>query len=475
MLVLQAGMAVSAQETEISTRQLNMPADGVTLCTQQLQQAIDQISQKGGGRLVLTEGTYLTGGLTLRSSVELHLEEGATLLGSTNPYDYPLVNVGKTDDQRNDNASMALLMGDGAEHISITGSGVIDGQGLQLALNADSLHHTGERPDPHYNQRRQRCSELARPKLFFFYRCSDVLVEGVRLRNSANWGLSFDLCERMRLNNLDIENRAYWNNDGIDLTDCQHVKVTDCRINAADDGVCLKSYHPDSYCYDVEVARCDIRSSASAVKFGTASWGGFRNIYVHDIKVQDTFRSAIAIECVDGGIADSILVERIEASNTGNALFLRLGQRAGDRPSVLRNVTIRQLRCEVPFGRPDIDYDLRGPEVDYFHNIHPAPICGIPGHCIENVYLEDISITYPGWATKGMAYMPLWRKGDVPEQISKYPEFTMFGELPSWGLYLRHIRNITLKDVHLDLKDYDFRPAIVEEDVEGLVRITRKP
>lgn len=287
MLVLQAGMAASAQEKEISTRQLNMPADGVTLCTQQLQQAIDQISQKGGGRLVLTEGTYLTGGLTLRSSVELHLEEGATLLGSTNPYDYPLVNVGKTDDQRNDNASMALLMGDGAEHISITGSGVIDGQGLQLALNADSLHHTGERPDPHYNQRRQRCSELARPKLFFFYRCSDVLVEGVRLRNSANWGLSFDLCERMRLNNLDIENRAYWNNDGIDLTDCQHVKVTDCRINAADDGVCLKSYHPDSYCYDVEVARCDIRS-------------------------------AIAIECVDGGIADSILVER----------------------------------CEVPFGRP---------------------------------------------------------------------------------------------------------------------------
>ena len=69
-----------------------------------------------------------------------------------------------------------------------------------------------------------------------------------------------------------------------------------------------------------------------------------------------------------------------------------------------------------------------------------------------------------------MAYIPLWRKGDVPEQIDKYPEFTMFGELPSWGLYLRHIRNITLKNVRLTLKDYDFRPAIVEEDVEGLIR-----
>jgi hypothetical protein len=67
-----------------------------------------------------------------------------------------------------------------------------------------------------------------------------------------------------------------------------------------------------------------------------------------------------------------------------------------------------------------------------------------------------------------MAYMPLWRKGDVPEQIQKYPEFTMFGELPSWGLYLRHIRNIKLKDVQLKLLDEDFRPAIVDEDVEGL-------
>ena len=148
-----------------------------------------------------------------------------------------------------------------------------------------------------------------------------------------------------------------------------------------------------------------------------------------------------------------------------------MGQRAGERASVLKNVTIRQLKCQVPFGRPDIDYDLRGPEVDYFHNIHPAPICGIPGHPIENVTLENIQIQYPGRATKGMAYMPLWRKGDVPEQIDKYPEFTMFGELPSWGLYLRHIRNITLKNIQLSLAADDFRPMIVDEDVEGLRQI----
>lgn len=471
MFLLSIGTAMPAWgQKQLTTAGMSIPADGKTVCTQQLQQAIDAIAKNGGGRLVFTKGSYLTGGLMLRSGVELHLEEGATLLGSTNPYDYQSICIAHSSDNRNDNAAMALIMADGADHISITGSGTIDGQGLQLALNIDSLHHTGERIDPNYNQRRQRPSETARPKLFFLYGCKNVTVEGVKLRSSANWGLSLHLCQQVQLQHLDIENRAYWNNDGIDLTDCQHVLVADCHINSADDGVCLKSYHADSECYDIEIARCNIRSSASAVKFGTASWGGFRKVYVHDIKVSDTFRSAIAIESVDGAQIDSVLVERVEAHNTGNPIFMRLGQRAGDRKGSLRNVVIRDLTCQVPFGRPDEAYDLRGPEVDFFHNPFPSSICGIPGNCIEHITLQDIKIIYPGRATKGMAYMPLWRKHDVSEQIGKYPEFTMFGELPAWGFYLRHVRDITFKNVQLSVADDDFRPAIVEEDVEGFVK-----
>ena len=453
----------------LQTDQLKIPADGQSLCTQPLQQAIDDIYKKGGGRLVLTKGIYLTGGLMLRSGVELYLEEGATLLGSTNPCDYQPINITETDDTRHDNASMALIMADGAEHISIMGSGTIDGQGLQLALNVDSLHHTGERPDPYYNLRRMRPSETARSKLLFLHGCSDVRIDGVKFRSSANWGLSLHLCEQVRLTQLDIVNRAYWNNDGIDLTDCKYVLVADCKINSADDGICLKSYHADSECYDIEIARCNIRSSASAIKFGTASWGGFRKVYIHDVKVQDTFRSAIAIESVDGGQIDDILVERIEAKNTGNAFFLRLGQRAGQRPGSLRNVTIRQLKCEVPFGRPDEAYDIRGPEVDFFHNPFPASICGIPGNCIENVILEDIEVSYPGRASKGMAYIPLWRIKDVPEQVQKYPEFTMFGELPAWALYVRHVKGLMLHDIRFSLRDTDFRPAFVFDDAKDVI------
>ena len=479
LLLLLSWHIAWASALNITTEQLGLTKDRGQLCTKALQAAIDKISVNGGGRLTFTTGAYLTGTLILKSHVELFFEEGAVLLGSTNPYDYQLLQTESIQDTRNDNASMALLMADGGEDIVIRGQGCIDGQGLQLALNIDSLHHTGERIDAHYNVRRQRPSELVRPKLLFFYRCKDISICDMYLKNSANWGLSFELCEQMTLQNLHIQNRAYWNNDGIDLTDCRHVEINDCQINSADDGICLKSYHvtapPCSVCggiataHTIRIHDCDIRSSASAVKFGTASWGSIKDVHISDIKIADTFRSCVAIESVDGAQIDSILVERIHAKNTDNAIFLRLGQRTGNRKGCLKNITIRNLSCEIPFGRPDENYDLRGPEVDFFHNPFPSSICGIPDNRIENVVLEDIKISCPGRATQGMAYMPLWRVGDVPEQVEKSPEFSMFGELPSWGFYVRHVDGITFKNVHLLLRDADFRPAFVLDDVRHVV------
>ena len=437
--------------------------------TRALQAMIDKASKDGGGRITFSQGEYLIRQLELRNGIELYLEEGACLLGSTSPYDYKPVDAGQVVSDLKDNSHRGLIMAKNVKGISITGKGVIDGQGQTLALSIDSLHHTGEMIDPNYNTRRQRPSELARPTLLNIVGCEDVRIEGVHLRNSAGWGLSFNRCNGVVLRHLDIHNRAYWNNDGIDLTDCHDVVVEDCRVNSADDGICLKSYDPASGNVDIVISNCEIKSSASAVKFGSASYGSFRRIHIRNIRVFDTFRSALAIESVDGAVIEDVVADSITAINTGNALFIRLGQRSGKRKGAIRHIRITNLVAQIPFGRPDIDYDLRGPEVDYFHNIHPAPICGIPGNYIEDVLLENVNIVYPGRASKGMAYMPLWRKEDVPEQIDKYPEFTMFGELPSWGFYLRHVRGITLRNVQLALEAEDFRPAIVDEDVSGLV------
>nr|WP_315251119.1 glycosyl hydrolase family 28 protein [uncultured Flavobacterium sp.] len=445
-------------------------ADGKTLNTVAIQKAIDAAFKNKGGRVVFPKGIFLSGSIILKSNVTLYFQEESVLLGSTNPKDYfNMVFEGRPDSaKKDDNSQMALILANKANNITIKGKGKIDGQGLKLALNIDSLHHAGIAVDPKYNFRRNRPSETMRPKLFRFSQCENITIEGLKTGEASCWGLSFELCSNLTLNNLTIVNRSYWNNDGIDITDCKNVKVTNCDINAADDGICLKSYYP-GYCNDsVYIANCTIKSSASAIKFGTASFGGFKNVTIKDIKVYDTFRSAIAIESVDGAVIENIDVSNIEAVNTGNAVFIRLGQRTGDKPGSIKNVHLKNIKVQVPFGRPDSNYDLRGPEVDFFHNPFPASIVGLEGYAVENVILENIEINYPGRASRGMAYIPLSRLNQVPEAKKDYPEFSMFGELPAYGFYVRHVNGISMKNIKLTLVDADFRPAFVFDDVKGI-------
>lgn len=452
-------------EKVVSAKDMNIVGDGKTMNTKAIQKAIDFCStQKGGGRLVFPKGEYLTGTLVMKSNVTLEVEKDAVIYGSTNPYDYYALEETKGKD----NSALALIVADKVQNIKIIGEGLIDGNGRELALNIDSLHHIGERVDPNYTTRLNRPNETMRPKLFFMSNCENILVQGLQLKNSACWGLSFDRCNNLTIKYIYFENRAYWNNDGIDVTDGKHVRISHCYINSADDGICLKSYHVGEYCDDVEVSDCEIISSASAVKFGTASWGGFKNITVRNIKVKDTYRSAIAIECVDGGHIDNVLVDNIHAENTGNAIFIRLGHRYNEKPGTLKNVTIRNLYVDIPFGRPDEGYDMYGPALSFFHNPIPSSITGIPGHCVENVTLENIEVLCPGKASKGMAYVPLSRIDKIPENIEKYPEFSMFGELPAYGIFVRHVRGLTMKNVQYKLKAHDFRPPYVFDDVEGL-------
>lgn len=459
---LLAALPTFAGKTLIAS-ELGIVGDGQTLCTEAIQAAIDRLGQKGGGTLRFTAGTYLTGCIVLRSGVELQIDRGAVLSGSTNPQHYQSLIASEAKD----NSTMALIVADGVSNIAITGSGLIDGNGRALALNIDSLLNIPTEKDSNGPPQRRRASEPLRPKLFFFSNCDNVHIDGLQLKNSACWGLSFHSCKNLTVENIAFENRAYWNNDGIDVTDCKDVVIRHCDINSADDGICLKSYDTTSCNERVLIEDCQIRSSASAVKFGTASWGGFRHITVRNIRVKDTFRSAIALECVDGGTLEDVLVEDIHATNTGNPIFIRLGHRGGGTMGVARRITIRNVFVEMAFGVPDIDYDLRGPGFSVY-NPRPSSITGIPGHHVEDVTLEDIELIYPGRASKGIWYYPLSQIHQVPEKIRDYPEFSMFGELPAWGFYVRHVRGLTFRNVRLSLKDEDFRPAFVFDDARGV-------
>ncbi|MCL3779340.1 glycoside hydrolase family 28 protein [Prolixibacteraceae bacterium JC049] len=471
MLILWMDVSASlCAQNRIDVTKHGVVSDGEVVNTKAIQQLIDKESKKGGTTLVFPQGSYLTGSLVMKSNVNIYLEKGAVLLGSTNPMDYEKIEMpGRPESpKKDDNSQMALLVAHKANHFTISGKGTIDGQGRKLALNIDSLHHAGVLIDPKYNYRRHRPNETARPKLVRFSQCNNVRLEGLTMKNSACWGLSFELCKKLVLENLKIENRAYWNNDGMDISDCNNVVVNNCDVNSADDGICLKSYYP-GYCNDtIRITNCTIRSSASAIKFGTASFGGFKNVTIDNIKVYDTFRSAIAIESVDGAIIENIEASNIEAKNTGNAIFIRLGHRGGEKPGAIKNVYLHNIQVEIPFGRPDINYDMRGPAVGFFHNPIPSSITGIPGFQVENVKLENIEVTCPGRASKGMAYVPVSRLDQVPNNIKGYPEFTMFGELPSWGMYVRHVNGIEMNNVKFSLTDTDYRPAFVFDQVEKL-------
>lgn len=429
--------------------------DGRTLNTKAIQAAIDAVYEERGGRVVIPPGRYLTGSIILKTGVELYLETNAQILGSTDPDDYIKLN-----------RWLALILADGQHHLSITGEGEIDGQGRALALHIDSLFYAGKIDSAQYNFVEMRPSHYIRPQLIELVNCSHIEISGITLRNAACWVQTYDRCSYLRIDRVRVESDAYWNNDGMDIQDCRNVRITDCFVNSADDGICLKSQSAAHGCDSVFIARCTIRSSASAIKFGTVSHGGFRDVEIRDIEVYDTFRSAIAIECVDGGLLDNILVDHVEARNTGNALFIRLGQRnQKGEAGRLRNVIIRNMDVEVAFDRPDKAYDLRGPELPFFHNTFPASITGIPGHPVQNVRLENVVIRYPGRGNTGLAHMPLYRLDAVPENSAAYPEFSMFGELPSWGLYVRHVDGLTLKNFRISIDAPDYRPGLVFDDV----------
>ncbi|WP_242093124.1 glycoside hydrolase family 28 protein [Aestuariivivens sediminicola] len=431
--------------------------DGKTLNTEHIQGIIDSLEQAGGGTLIFPKGTFLSGSLEIKSNITIYLREEAVLMGTADPYQY-----------RKGIGNLAFLFGGHAENIAILGKGSIDGQGRALALAIDSLHHIGERIDPNYNLRRMRPHESFRPELLNLKQCKNITINGVTLKNSAGWLQTIEQCNKVVYDSVKVYNRAYWNNDGFDIVDCHNVRITNCNVDAADDGICLKSHSADHFNDQIYISNCTVRSSASAIKFGTASLGGFKNVTIEDIEVFDTFRSAIAIESVDGGVIENIKVNNVVAKNTGNAIFIRLGHRSGERPGSVKHINLKNINVEVPFGRPDINYDLRGPEVDFFHNPFPASIAGIPEYRIEDVHLENIQISYPGRATKGMAYVPLSRLEQVPERIENYPEFSMFGELPAWGFYVRHAKGITFKNISLTLQDSDYRPAFVFDDVIDL-------
>ncbi|MFT3934855.1 MAG: glycosyl hydrolase family 28 protein [Chitinophagaceae bacterium] len=453
--------------------------DGRTINTKFIQKAIDDVSASGGGKVIVPAGNFMTGTLLLKSNVNLHVNLGGVLLGSHSTADYA-----------KGNWHTSLIVGVDQQHVSITGEGIIDGQGQELMLDVFKKLRSGEtKSDSEWLYKRP--GEAGRAKVVYFQNCTDVKVSDITLKNASNWVQDYRQCDGVIINHITVQSTAYWNNDGLDVTDSKNVRITHCFINSSDDGICLKSENPKFGCDNFYIDSNIVRSSANGFKMGTANYGGFRNITVRNLLVYDTYRSAIALEAVDGGTMQNIDIRNVEGKNTGNAIFIRVGHRnkTGD-VSTSNNIYIANVKVQTPLLKPDQGYPIEGPPdhlkpgIDkmprrpgsfhiYGHpflpyNLVPSSITGVPGHPVKGITLENIELIYGGRAQKEIANIPLTAVTSVDENEAGYPDFSMFGEIPAWGLYMRHAEGIKLINVKMRYEEEDFRPAIVTDDVKGI-------
>lgn len=451
------GFSLTAKDFTVSD--FGAKNDGFTINTNTIQKAIDFVHEQGGGRLIFETGSYVTGSIYLKSNVTLHLEQGATILGSTNPFDY--IKDAKI-------GWMSMIFAVNQENIGITGKGTINGRGFLTAYNMVNYIHRGIYTDP---LKYDRPNETNRPQNIYFRECKNIRIVDITLRDPGSWNQTYDQCQNLYVDHIYVDSKSYWNNDGIDIVDCDGVVIKNSYFDAADDVICFKSHSAEHMCQNVVVDNCVGRSSANGLKFGTVSRGGFKNFKITNLTIFDTFRSAITLAAVDGGEIENIVIDGVRSINTGNVIYLRLGDRwAKGKKPYMKNVTISNVYAEVPLTKPDAGYNYEGPVEDLPRNISPASIVGLVENKIQGVHLKNIQIVYPGegnplYAKRGLSAEEL---DGVPEMRDAYPEFSQFKELPAWAFYVRHAEGVSFENVTFTAKKKDYRPSVVLDDVKDV-------
>ncbi|NIA12984.1 MAG: DUF1565 domain-containing protein [Nitrospiraceae bacterium] len=443
------GQHLKARQVEFNILEYGAIEGGDVLCTQALQGAIDACALAGGGRVTVPSGTFLTGGVELRDRVNLHLEPKAVLLGSPWFRDYP-PHEPRTKARYDRYLRTSLLFAQGADGISVTGEGTLNGNSQSPNDFMD-----GDRRAKH------------RPCIIWFDECTNVTVKDVTFTSSGFWTETYTRCRNVWVDGITVMDSTFRNNDGCNIVDCENVVVENCDIDALDDGICLKAYTPEG-CKNVVIRNNRVRSLCNGIKAGTDSSGGFQNILIENNTVWQTGIAGLALECVDGGVMRNVTVRNIEMDVVETPIFIKLGDRnrpvyvdgVETTPSVgtLQDVHISGIRATVNDAKKYTD------EERAVHNYTPyaSSITGIPGHFVERVTIHDVDIEILGG-------FPVRTEEDaqrtVEEKSTKYPENRMFGVLPAYGFYIRHAKDLRLSDIRIAIRQEDARPAFVLDDV----------
>lgn len=409
--------------------------DGLTSDTRAIQNAIDKACQNKGGMVSVPAGVYKIGTLILKDHVNLHLQAGAMLLGSPDYKDYTAIEQKMPSRTKDLYAKYAMIFAEDAKYISITGSGVIHGNGLK-------------------NFQEVRPQNL-RPFLMRLVNCGNITIRDVQLQESANWTLHLLACKDVNIDGLVIENRARGNRDGLDIDACERVTVSNSRFLTTDDAIVLKTTN-DGFCQDISISNCIMRTTGSAIKIGTESNSGFKNITVSNCVFKDVPNHAgIELMTVDGGMMQNILIQNIVMDNVNTPIFIRLGNRA--RPYQAGQYVSKIAEVK----------DIQINNVSVRNAKSPSSIMGMHSQKIKNVSISNYTVNYL-WTQKPGPY------NKVPFAEFLYPMSTMFKNLPAYGLYCRNVDGLHLQNIKMYAAEKESRPAFAFDRVNDLELLSLK-
>ena len=470
--MLLGPLAMTAMAKDYNIIDYGARNDTTVLSTDALQQAIDACSKAGGGRVVVPTGNYKIGSIVLRSHVNLYLESGATLFGSTRLQDYRQMQSDYVS-LRTQTPTIQLIYADKVRDVCISGNGTIDGRGRvfkKLTWNDEGI---------------------TRPHLLRIIRGEDITVRDITLRNSGCWMQHYLACDRLRIDGIKVFNRNNYNNDALDLDGCHEVIVTNMMADSDDDAITLKSTSP-RLCENIRISDCMVSSHCNAVKLGTETNGGFRNINISDIVIKPSKdqssqffgapskigTSAISLEIVDGGVMENVSLSDIRVEGTESPIFIRLGNRGRGYKLRGRSEVRGEKRGLSGTGNDDtitelipIDHvgHISGVRLDNIQirnaGAMGCSITGLPGHPVENVSLSNITLHHKGGVTADE--LSLINDTIKHEKEKEYPEATMWGNLPAKGFFVRHARNVVFQNIQIQTEQPDARPDFVRIDADS--------
>ena len=360
-------------------------AGGTQDNTEAIQKAIDTCSKAGGGRVVVPSGVFLTGGLKLKSNVNLYLSDNATLRFSTNPKAYLPVVFTRWEGIECMNFA-ALIYAYGQENIGVTGKGTLDGGASDenwwawKKISGPDAKLQNELADKNVPAEKRIFGDghYLRPNFFQPYKCKNVIVEGVTFARSPMWEVHPALCTNVIVRGLIINSHGP-NNDGCDPESSKDVLIENCIFDTGDDCIAIKSGRNDDGrrvgvpSENIIIRNCTMKDGHGGVSLGSECSGGIRNIYIENCNMDSpNLDRAIRLKnnAKRGGIIENVYMRNVKIGRVTEGIitvdFMYEEGPNGKFMPVLRNVYLENITSKTS---PRIFFlkGFKGASIDGIH------------------------------------------------------------------------------------------------------------